>query len=161
REKKYDNKNDNCRKGGGERCACAAFFINQRLRRATANGKAATESSEQVRSSECQIFLISIEPSAVLRSEHSPNRGRFDCAEKKAGQGEWQELVQILPVDGRQFERRNSLWHGADQLYAVCLERKRRCGDDSPDHDEKRDRFVFEQNFPKKQYRQRACPNQK
>jgi len=48
---------------------------------------AATESSEQVRCSQRQIFLVSIESSAVLRCEHSADGGRFDRAEKKAMPG--------------------------------------------------------------------------
>src|SRR4029077_13156901 len=63
--------------------------------------------------------------------------------------------------NGRNSERRNSLRHGADQLYAVCLERKRRCGGDSADHDKKRDRFVVEKNFSNNEERQRDSSNEK
>ena len=89
REKEHNHKNEDCGQGGRERRARTALFVNERLRRTTANRKAAAESSEQVRRSECQIFLVSIESSAVLRGEHSANRGRFDRTEEKAGQGQW------------------------------------------------------------------------
>ena len=70
-------------------------LVDQRLRRSAAYWKTSTQSGEQVRRSERQIFLIGIEPSAVFRGEHSPDRGRFDRAEKKASQRQWQQLVQV------------------------------------------------------------------
>ncbi len=138
-----------------------ALFINERLRRTSADGETATESGSEVRRCERQIFLIGIEPSAVLGDQHSPNRSRFDGAEKETSKGKRKQLVQILPVNGRQSERRNSLRHGSNQLYAVSLERKRRCGDDPSDHDKKRGRFVLEKNFPRDQERQRDSSNDK
>ena len=158
-EKEHNDENEDCRQSRGERCLRPALFINERLRRTPADGETATESGSEVRRCERQIFLIGIEPSAVLGDEHSPNRGCFDGAEKKTSKGKRKQLVQILPVNGRQPERRNSLRHGADQLYAVCLERKRRCGDDPPDHDKKRDRFVLEKNFSNNEERQRDSSN--
>src|SRR5690348_12211876 len=109
REKEHNNKNANCGKGGGEWCARTGVFINERLRSATAHRKAATDSSEQVRRRECQIFLVGIETSTVLRSEHATNRGRFDRTEQKTGERQRKQLVQVLPANGRQSEGWNSL----------------------------------------------------
>src|SRR6266513_2272345 len=113
-EKEHNHQDKNRSEGGGERCLRTAFFIDERLRCAAAHWQATTESSEQVRRGECQIFLVSIKSSAVLRSAHSSNRGRFDDAEKKASQGQWKQLVQVTPVKRRKFQRRYSLGHDAN-----------------------------------------------
>src|SRR5215813_12190257 len=100
-QKEHDNEDKNGSKSGGERCLCAALFIHERLRCASAHGKAATESSEEVRRRQCEIFLVGIEPSAVLGGEHAANRGGFDRAEKKASKGQRQYLVQVVPENSR------------------------------------------------------------
>jgi hypothetical protein len=61
---------------------------------------------------------------------------------------EGKQLVQVIPVSRGHSERRNSLRFGTDQFHAACLQRKRRCGDDVCDYNEKRDRLVREKNFP-------------
>src|SRR6266446_347699 len=66
-----------------------------------------------------------------------------------------------MPLNRRQFERRNSLGHGADQLHAVGLQEERRGRHDSSDDEEQRDRFVFEENFSNNKQPQRDSSNQK
>src|SRR6266550_6668169 len=118
REKKYDYQNKYCSNSGGQRSARAALFIDQRLRRASAHRKAATQSSSEIRYRERQIFLISVEPSAMLGGKHSANCSRLDRAEKKASKGKRKQIIQVVPMNRRQFERRNSLRDGADQFHA-------------------------------------------
>src|ERR1700747_848925 len=88
-EKQHDHQDKNRSESSGERCLRTAIFIDERLRCAAAHWKATTESGAQVRRRQGPIFLISIESSAALRGEHPADRGRFDCAEKKASQGQW------------------------------------------------------------------------
>ena len=70
-------------------------------------------------------------------------------------------MIQVVPVNGRNSERRYSLGHGADQFHPVYLQRKHRCSDNASDYNEKRDRFVVEKNFPKNEERERNCSNHK
>src|SRR5690348_5268053 len=107
-EKEHNYQDKNCSEGGREWCFRTALFIDERLRCAAAHWKAATESSEQVRRSECEIFLVGIESSAMFRGEHSTDCGCFDYTEKKAGQGQWKQFVQVTPVKSRNFQRRYS-----------------------------------------------------
>src|SRR6478672_9572741 len=161
REKEHNHKNEDCSEGGRERCARTALFVDERLRRTTAHWQAATESSEQVRRRECQIFLVSVESSAVLSDEHPTNRSRLDRAQKKASKGERKQFIQVMPVNGRQSQRRQSLRHGANELHAARLEGKRRCGNNTSDYHEERDGLVLEKNLSKDEERQRNSSNQK
>src|SRR5439155_5393035 len=66
-----------------------------------------------------------------------------------------------MPVSSRQPKRRNSLRHRADQFHPARFQRKRRCGNDASDYNEKRDRLMFEKDFPKNEQRERDSSNQK
>src|SRR6266576_2656976 len=122
REKKSDYQNKYCSNSGGQRSARTALFIDQRLRRAAAHRKATTEPGNEIRCRKRQIFLISVESSAMLGGKHSANCSRLDCAEKKASKGKRKQIIQIVPMNRRQFERRNSLRDDADQFHAVGLQ---------------------------------------
>src|SRR5438552_79735 len=161
REKENDDKNEDCRQRTGERCACAGLFIDEGLRGAAADGKAAAQSGDQIRRREREIFPISVEPPAMFSDKHSTDGRRLDRAKKKTGKGKGKQIIEVMPVNRRQFERRNSLRHGADQFQAARFQRKRRRRDDSSDDDDKRDGFVFEEDFSKNKQRQRDSSNEK
>ena len=65
---------------------CPSTLIYNGLGRAAAYGEAATKARGQVRRRESQIFLVSIEPSTVLRGEHSADRGRLTALEGESKQ---------------------------------------------------------------------------
>src|SRR4030095_4658210 len=102
---------------------------------------------------------MSIESSAVLCDEHSTNGGCFDRTEEKTSKGQRKQFVQIMPVNGRHFERRYSLWHGSNQFHAPRLQRKRRRGNYASYNNEECNWFVFEKNFPKNENGERNSSN--
>src|SRR5438874_7574598 len=53
----------------------------------------------------------------MLGGKHSANCSRLDCAEKKASKGKRKQIIQVVPMNRRQFERRNSLRDDADQFH--------------------------------------------
>src|SRR5215472_2284463 len=160
-EKKYHCEDNHGGKSSRKRRLCTALFIYERLRRTAANRKTGTKSRSEVRHRERQIFLIGIEPTAMLGDKHPANRRRLHGAEEKASERERKQLIQVIPINGRQSERRNSLWYGANQFHAACLQRKRRCSDNASDHDEKRNRFMVHKNFTKDEECKRESSNEK
>src|SRR5262245_38628413 len=122
-EKNYDYENEYRGKGRGKRCTRSALLVDKRLRCTAAHRKTAAQPGSKVRRCKRQIFLIGIESSAMFRGKHSANGSCFDGAEEKTSKGQRKQLVQVVPINSRQFERRKSLRHGANQFYTVCLER--------------------------------------
>src|SRR5262249_38503546 len=97
----------------------------------------------------------------MFGNEHSADRSCFDRAEEKAGERERQQFIQVMPVNRRQFEGRNSLRPRANQLHATCFECEHRCSDDGTYDNEKRDWFVWEKDFSKNEKPKRDPSNQK
>src|SRR5215467_1755591 len=111
RQEQHYNKKAGRSDGSRKRSARAAGLVDQRLRQTSAYRKPATDCSRKVRNSEGEVFLISVEATAMFGDEHSPNRSRLDCAKKKAGGGDRNKLVQIIPGQRRQLKRWNALRH--------------------------------------------------
>jgi hypothetical protein len=65
------------------------------LRHAAAYGEASPKASRQIRNREREEFLICIESAAVLGGEHPTDSGCFDSTEEEAGEGQWQEVVEV------------------------------------------------------------------
>ena len=118
-------------KSARQRRARAAALVDQRLRHAAADGKAAAEPGGEVRGREREELLVRVEPAAVLGGEHAADGGRLHGAEQEAGQRQRQQLVQVGPAARGQPDRRQPLRHLAEQLHAARVEpeqrRRQRC----------------------------------
>ena len=79
-----------------------AALVHERLGHATADGETAAKAGCEVRCGQSQELLVGIEASAMLGREGAADRSRLDGGQEEARQGEWQECVEIRPVDGRQ-----------------------------------------------------------
>lgn len=81
-------------------------------------------------------------------------RGLYD-AKKKAGDRQRKQFLQITPINGRKSNCGQSLRDVAKKLHPSRFQRKNCGGNDTANHDEKRDRFVFQKNLTKNQNRER------
>ena len=91
----------------------------------------------------------------MFRDKHSADGGSFDRAQEKAGKGERQELIEIIPVNCRHSHRRQSLRHIAEEFHAACIERKDGRSDNGANYNEKSHRFVFYKKLSQNEHCQR------
>jgi hypothetical protein len=97
----------------------------------------------------------------VLGDEHPPDRRRLDRAEQEARERQRQDVIRVLPSDGRQAQVRQAARHLAQKLHTARVKREDRRDDDAPDHHEQRDRLVFQENLAGDEHRQRNQPQRK
>ena len=94
-EKKGDEQDENRAEQSGERRACAAAFIHERLRHAAADRKAVAEARGEICAGEREEFLVAVEPIAVLLGKHLADRRGLDGAEEKARERQWEQFAQV------------------------------------------------------------------
>ena len=112
----------------------------------------------QIAGAERQELLVGIEPVAVLLREHPADGRRLDGAEDEAGERQRQEVVELVPADERQSERRQPLRNLPEQRDARGLEIQQPRGDNAGDDDEKGDRPVLQPELAGDEHRAGAAP---
>ena len=97
----------------------------------------------------------------MLGGKSPADGGRLHGSKQEAREREWQEGIEIRPVDVRKARCRETLGYLTQKLDAPNIEPEKRRGHDPTDDHKERHRFVLQEELPQDERRQSRKPNAK